>query len=313
MSAWSLTSTGEADIRKGIENSDLRLAIKGLLAEHAQPAPYAAVHAAAWRQVTQSRQLEQDWSSPQRHPLQAIADRIEQLLRGSPFEHVSRGIEPESGVYDLVQPALSLDPLLDRVERCALALLRREEQLSAQDLDQQVCEQFGGLLTPDRRWVRACLESYAELLADEGLWHLRKEDEPALREQDCAEVRELLVRLGEQLGFRVEVGERVSWLSANGSQVHGFVIQETSAWGHPRLAPGVGELIFVVPGGRSGLIADRTRRDPRLKDWFESGVRVIKFRHIRRLAAETTLTAANYEERMAIDPPEHEDPQLPLL
>jgi hypothetical protein len=313
VSAWSSAPTGEAAIRKGIENHDLRQAMKGLLAEHAQPAPYAALHAAAWRQVTQLRQLEQDWSSPQRHPLQAIVDRIEQLLQGSPFEHLSRGIEPESGVYDLDQPELALDPLLDRVERSTLTLLRQQEQMLAQDLDQQVCEQFRGLLTPDRRWVRACLESYAELLPEEGLWRLRKEDDPALREQDCTEMRDLLVTLGEQLGFRVELGERVSWFPADGGQVHGFAIQETSAWGQPRLEPGFGELIFVVPGGRSGLIADRIRRDPRLKDWFESGVRVIKFRHVRRLAAETTITVANYKERMAIDPPEHEDPQLPLL
>ncbi len=313
VSAWSSAPTGAATVRRGIANDELRQAMAGLLAEHAQPAPYAAMHAAAWGQVTQLRQLEQDWSSPQRHPLQTIVDRIEQLLQAAPFEHLSRGSEPETGVYDLDQPVLTLDPLLDRVERCILALLREEEQISVQALDQTVCEQFPDLLTPDRRWVRACLESYAELLPDEGTWRLRKEDDPALRMEDCAEMRELLTALGEQLGFEVEPGERVAWVTADGGQAHRFAIQETSAWGHPRLEPEFGELIFVVPGGRSGLIADRTRRDPRLKAWFESGVRVIKFRHIRRLATETTITAANYMERMAIDPPEHADPQLPLL
>jgi hypothetical protein len=39
----------------------------------------------------------------------------------------------------------------------------------------------------------------------------------------------------------------------------------------------------------------------------------MKYRHVRRLAAETTLTVENLAERLAIDPPEHQDPQLPLL
>jgi hypothetical protein len=56
-----------------------------------------------------------------------------------------------------------------------------------------------------------------------------------------------------------------------------------------------------------------TRRDPTLRDWLARAGRVVKFRHIRRLGAETTLRRENLAERLAIDPPEHRDPQLPLL
>jgi len=69
----------------------------------------------------------------------------------------------------------------------------------------------------------------------------------------------------------------------------------------------------VLPGGRAGLIAEKSRRDPRLRDWLESGVRVIKFRHVRRLATEQALTREQLVSRLAIDPPERQDPQLPLL
>jgi hypothetical protein len=34
---------------------------------------------------------------------------------------------------------------------------------------------------------------------------------------------------------------------------------------------------------------------------------------VRRLVTETNLTLNNLTERLAIDPPEREDPQLPLL
>jgi len=42
-------------------------------------------------------------------------------------------------------------------------------------------------------------------------------------------------------------------------------------------------------------------------------VQVIKFRHVRRLSSETTLDPSNLEERLALDPPSFQDPQLPLL
>jgi len=72
-------------------------------------------------------------------------------------------------------------------------------------------------------------------------------------------------------------------------------------------------LTFVLPGGRASLVMAKVRRDPRLSEWLKSGPRIIKFRHIRRLATETTLTRENLNQRFIIDPPEHHDPQLPLL
>jgi len=76
----------------------------------------------------------------------------------------------------------------------------------------------------------------------------------------------------------------------------------------------VGEgLTLVIPGGRAALLAEKARRDPRLAERLRSGLRILKYRHIRRLAEETTLTRGNLIERMGVDPPENEDPQLPLL
>jgi hypothetical protein len=60
-------------------------------------------------------------------------------------------------------------------------------------------------------------------------------------------------------------------------------------------------------------VAEKSRRDPLLQSWLESAPRVIKFRHVRRLAEDTTLERGNLLERLVLDPPGHEDPQLPLL
>ena len=71
--------------------------------------------------------------------------------------------------------------------------------------------------------------------------------------------------------------------------------------------------VLVIPGGRASLLAEKARLDPRLRSWLEGEVQVIKFRHVRRLSSETTLDPSNLEERLALDPPSFQDPQLPLL
>jgi hypothetical protein len=53
--------------------------------------------------------------------------------------------------------------------------------------------------------------------------------------------------------------------------------------------------------------------DLRLREWLAAGGRLVKFRHIRRLAVEASVDADNFAERLAIDPTQREDPQLPLL
>jgi hypothetical protein len=69
----------------------------------------------------------------------------------------------------------------------------------------------------------------------------------------------------------------------------------------------------VVPGGRALLLAEKARRDPRLHYAVEDASRLVKFRHIRRMADESTLTPDNFLERLSLDPLGEQDPQLPLL
>ena len=114
------------------------------------------------------------------------------------------------------------------------------------------------------------------------------------------------------MGFIQIDEEEVIWRDSAGVTQFRFRIQETARLGgaiHTLEYPPT----FVLPGGRAALVMARVRGDPRLSEWLKSGPRIIKFRHIRRLATETTLTRENLNQRFTIDPPEHHDPQLPLL
>jgi hypothetical protein len=197
-----------------------------------------------------------------------------------------------------------------------LELLREGRQWNSDEFDQELCRNLTGLLTPERRFVLACLESYAQ--EEQGVWRLRPEDESETRSQDRGEVETYLVELGQRLGYEVRQGQEVVWAETSGDPSYRFEVFETAALGDLwRARSGSGSQIVsrvaVIPGGRSALVAEKARREARLKDWLAGGGRLLKYRHVRRLAAESTLSRENFQERLNLDPPEHQDPQLPLL
>jgi len=69
----------------------------------------------------------------------------------------------------------------------------------------------------------------------------------------------------------------------------------------------------VLPGGRGALVAEKARRDVRIRAWLEAGNCIVKFRHVRRLAGDDKLRPDTFAERLPLDPVEHQDPQLLLL
>lgn len=278
-----------------------------------EPVPYAILHASAWSELAGKRMIASALRDEQRQSTGNFNLWIEQDLSvRSQWEHLSRGLEFESGSYWFAQPTTTDDPLFDRVERMVLGLLRSVEAVGEVELDRRVCEAFPGISTPDRRLVFACLNSYAQRRGD-GLWSLRPEDYEGARKMDCQEVEELLRQLGIKLGYLVPAGERLKWITLEGSTAYNFKVSGLASWGWEHMEMEDSDLTMVIPGGRSVLVAEKARRDPRIREWLETPGRVIKFRHVRRLATEANLGLGNLAERMAIDPPERQDPQMPLL
>mgnify|MGYP001570230595 FL=1 len=189
------------------------------------------------------------------------------------------------------------------------------------ELDRRLCEALPGLLTPDRRLVLACLRSYALPEPGGAVWHLRAEDQWEARKVDCEEIVDLLAELGRDLGFAVDGKDPITWRDESAGKEFLFWVDETAKLGvamrrqlASRDSPEKRRIeAVVIPGGRAALVAEKARRDPLLQAWLEATPRVIKFRHVRRLAEDTTLDRDNLLERLVLDPPGHEDPQLPLL
>jgi hypothetical protein len=278
-----------------------------------EPVPYAILHAGVWSTLARERMIASALQQQERQPLQMIDEWLEQALTDkTQWEHLSRGVEIDSGSYWFAQPVPSDDPLFDRVESMVLGLLRSVEAIGEVEVDMRVCEAFPGIMTPDRRLIMACLQSYGQRRAD-SLWCLRPEDYAETRQADYDEVLDLIHRLGQRLGYLVPSAEPLRWLNSEGTTAYTFRVSEKASWGWEHMDLEESSLTMVIPGSRSALVAEKARRDPRVREWIQTPGRVIKFRHVRRLAAETNLTLNNLAERLAIDPPEREDPQMPLL
>ena len=311
---WTIASDARRACAKEQREERMRSSARHILNSRAEPSAYPILHAAAWSGLVAEGLLESIREAEGRQFMQVMGESLEKVLGDRrTFLHMGRGAEVESGLYWLHDPPFAEASLTDLVERRVLESLRQEGWIFEYELDKQICDEFQGLLTPDRRLIAVCLRSYAEGPDANGRWRLRAEDHAATRQQDCDEIRRMLVNLGSQLEFKVSEGEMIKWLGVDGEVTHAFRIMETAVWAgvlQPDEADGV---TFVIPGGRAELVAEKARRDPRLQDWLQDDPPVIKFRLIRRLIAERTLTRENIQERLAIDPPEHQDPQLPLL
>jgi hypothetical protein len=310
-------------------------AMAAALRARGEPATYPLVHAAAWFDLAGDRQLAALWEQVGEAPTAAVSEVLQAALEDRrAFRRLGKGAEPESGHYWLTEEAGAEPPLADRIESWIVELLSDGQARPSLEIEAAACRAWPGLLTPDRRILLACLRSYGMWEPGRRTWQLREEDHPDTRQRDCAEVVELLAHLGGRLGFEVEGGNPIRWRTPPPEdRSYLFQVEQTarlpeslrlesrvadrSAVGLPGMfatpAQPRPRPLLVIPGGRASLLAEKARHDPRLRGWLEEEVLVIKFRHIRRLASETTLDRANLDERLALDPPGHQDPQLPLL
>jgi hypothetical protein len=69
----------------------------------------------------------------------------------------------------------------------------------------------------------------------------------------------------------------------------------------------------VLPGRRAGLALYKLERDPRFRQAKDDGWRFIKYRHVRRLAENLSLTRDSFAELLDLDPLTLEQLQAPLL
>ena len=314
---WERAASSERSVDPNSLRDSMSQAARRALEVRGEPARYALPHIAAFSALAEKRLLAGVRPSETRSALGVVGEQLDEVLSDRQiFFHVGRGLEPESGRYWLADDSQVEESLADRIEDIVLAELRSTDGITAVGVDTRLCQQLPGLLTPDRRLLMATLRSYAQQDPEDRLWRFRSEDRPEARKADVEEMLKLLKSLGVQLGYEVSGTDAIEWSDHSDHSSLLFRVDETAKLGsvmrgHARSSAEIEAI--VIPGGRGALVAEKARRDLRLQAWLESGLHIIKYRHVRRLSEDTTLNRENLFERLALDPPGKEDPQLPLL
>jgi hypothetical protein len=148
-----------------------------------------------------------------------------------------------------------------------------------------------------------------------GGWGMRADDAPKLRRVDLDGVRAMLSELGARLGCQVRDDGALLWLDENDQVDFVFYVIASAV---------LGEIVFdpaypperscvVLPGGRANLVMHKIKNDPHLGQEIERGWRFLKFRHVRRMTENLTITREVFDEQLDLDPLTYTAPQIPLL
>lgn len=227
------------------------------------------------------------------------------------MRYAAHGQGEESGAWWLSEADQADQPLADRLEKEIVKILVQRQVIRRAELEASLYPHFPGLLVPSQALITAVLESYA--LPHGGQphqWQLRPEDEPARRRADLRDAAQSLTEIGGKLGCRIEEGQPLRWLNEKGETLYQFYLLASSIISpyvyQPHTVPPQ-RCVLVLPGGRTGLLGFKLRRDPRLKAAFETGWRLLKFRHLRYLSEYPHLSINQWEDLLNGDPPQWED------
>ena len=321
----------KVDNKTNSPSNDIVETLKGVVTNAArrhlltrgEPALYLHLHAAVLLSVTLEHLLRES-SAEAIELINSLNESLEKgltyqkgLLR---FEGSDKSLE--IGQWWLRVPPHTADqpevlPLSDRIELSAVQYLQKHHGCMLSELDQALCAEFPGLLTPDPQLVLLCLDSYADEVAPESAeWQLRPQDHTAARRKDLLAIRSVLRILGGRLGFFPEGEQPLLWVDQSGEVAYSFFFFASAAFGSTVTSASgpLGRPLLVLPGGRANLALYKLNHNAYLKKAIEDqGWRFLKFRHVRRLIDNSLLDQDMFEEQLDLDPLKDATPQMRLL
>ena len=324
---WRPTPEAPAPQQAADLERSAREAMRADLLARAEPAPYLTEYAAGLAALASSIATP---NTPGALPgdlltrMQAVlartfADRTLLRLYGGGSQEDERGLwwlaSSAERPVDPANPATY--PLADRVEMETVRFLQRQAEFTFEELERAVCAQFPGLLTPPVELLRACLDSYGELIAGRaGIFRMRPSETAAARKADLGEMRGLLEDLGRKLGFSAsDSGSTFTW-EGHGERWQFYLMASgiISRYAlNPARNPG-DRHVLVLPGSRARLLEYKLRRDPRLAEAARPPeILFLKFRHLRSIAGNQNLTRQAWSASLEEDPLTDEATQIPLF
>jgi hypothetical protein len=282
-----------------IDPEEVRQAMRSTLQERGEPVPYLYLHAAGLTAMAADHSLR--WRP---EALAQVHSPIQAALAEPEFIHLAESQNPESGFWAMQDWDSQFEPLPDRVEIAVVQFLQRNPACTLRELETVLNTNLPGLLTPSMGLIRAVLSSYTDEV--NGHWTLRPEDSPAARRADLETAARCLDDVGSRLGYKLERDEKNSRLvhwSEKGQVIYNFTLLASAVVGRilRQNPPPASKSFLILPGGRAGLLAYKLDRDATLRS-LASRWRILKFRHLRRMAGLSGLTREQFEKDASGDP-----------
>lgn len=298
----------KVDVRVEIE-----YVVLDFLRRYGEPATQEVIASAAWFLLAKKGLLNVFQWQQESNLIGAVQKYVQRTLNDhSKIEQLQFAGERER-FYWLVEAGNAERPFSDRVENSILQLLVTQADLSWSTMWDILRVEFAGMPLPDRELVDACLRSYAHFNVKKAVWELRAEEDREVRQSECEVIRQSLRALGTRLGYQVEGIEDVQWVGHVEAPIRSFHVDDRANLATIYAQHNAAPIILVLPGSRSALVTQKIRRNPYLSEWMAQGTNVLKFRQIRRMQADDSLTWQEFLPQLELDPPEKEDPQLRLL
>lgn len=294
--------------------------VTSTLQGRAEPSPAEVIQAAALAALAQRNAMRALLQRSPDEPLTAINAAVDAAMRAAPpLAELDPRFKATPGgrLRWLRSRSSDVAPLAEQVEQEVAGVLARHPGVTTEEVLRAVFEARPGLLTPSLQWVWQCLRSYGEELAGDR-WRCRPEDMPATRAHAHEETQTYLIALGQRLAFAVEgkSAKAIRWLDGGETEFL-FLVLATAAMGSilSGEAHEAANRVLVIPGSRAGMIQYRLQHDPRLQCAVdEHGWTFLKYRHVRRLAAEPDLDRTSLNSILGLDPiVEQPSAQIPLL
>ncbi len=297
----------------------VRPAIQSYLEARGEPCKFQPILNACLSHIARQGQLRQDLGVLDETYFSQIQQQVSDALRDDYFVQAFQSGPGSGSLYWLVDGRAAQPPLSERMEAVLLESLQEGSHKAFSELEANICRRLPGQSTPESDSFKICLESYAEEEPDTpGVFRLRDCEKREARQKDINELTELLKQCGAKFGFRIEQdGESLSWIDGKGETCyHYFLLTDTavSQWLLDASLIPEAKKVLVLPGSRVHWLLYRMRQDPRLEAALEGRWFIVKYRHLRWLAAREWITPESWEQMLNDDPLQWDaSPQMQML
>jgi hypothetical protein len=163
--------------------------------------------------------------------------------------------------------------------------------------------------------VQACLASYAETSGGNEAWAVRLQDIPKSRRADLKSSLNALIQIAGRLEYRFEGKAPLLWFAPDGELQWALYLAASAVAGQILLDNpyAARNSVFVLPEERTGLLAYKLARDPRLRQRVEEGWRFISFHRLNWLVEHPSLDQTVFEKALTTELADESGAQMRLF